>query len=223
MRNKVLIKEIFKSVQGEGPYIGVNQLFIRFSVCNLDCKYCDTDFKTDLTEYDSESLAKIINETKGIHSVSLTGGEPLMEKDFLMDLLPKINKKVYLETNGTLFKNLEKIIGYTDIISMDFKLNSASFSGDLFDKHEKFLEIAKKYNKEIFAKVVFDNNISNSEVEKCTNLAKKFAIELILQPKMIKGEMTLNSAQMLAVYDKFIKKYENVRLIGQMHKFINVE
>ena len=41
---KVRVREIFASIQGEGPYIGYKQLFIRLCSCNLHCKYCDTEF-----------------------------------------------------------------------------------------------------------------------------------------------------------------------------------
>ena len=78
MSNKVLIKEIFESIQGEGPYIGVNQLFVRFSKCNLNCDYCDTDFQTNLKEYTETDFINEINKYNNIHSVSLTGGEPLL-------------------------------------------------------------------------------------------------------------------------------------------------
>ncbi|MCL5059022.1 MAG: 7-carboxy-7-deazaguanine synthase QueE, partial [Actinobacteria bacterium] len=39
---KAAVREIFSSVQGEGPYVGTRQIFIRFDGCNLSCRYCDT-------------------------------------------------------------------------------------------------------------------------------------------------------------------------------------
>ncbi|HEX7575638.1 MAG TPA: 7-carboxy-7-deazaguanine synthase QueE, partial [Candidatus Methanoperedens sp.] len=36
------INEIFNSIQGEGPYAGTRQVFVRFEQCQLHCEYCDT-------------------------------------------------------------------------------------------------------------------------------------------------------------------------------------
>ncbi len=219
-QTKAKIKEIFESIQGEGLYIGVNQLFIRFSSCNLHCRYCDTDFKSDLKDYTADELAKIVNDFKNIHSVSLTGGEPLTEADFLSEFLPKVNKKVYLETNGTLYESLSKIINYVDIVSMDIKLPSATGMDSLFKEHEKFIEIAKQ--KETFLKVVFNEKITDFETEETIRLAKKYGLTIVLQPMMEGEYLKLSNDIINKTYRKFVEKYPNTRLIPQVHKFLKV-
>ena len=220
MQNKVLIKEIFTSVQGEGLYVGINQLFIRFSKCNLNCRYCDTDFKSDLKEYSDVELAKLVNDTKNIHSVSLTGGEPLLETDFLLNFLPLVNKKIYLETNGTLFENLKRVIPFIDIISMDIKLPSCSNGKNLFFEHEEFIKIARQ--KELFIKIVFDENITEEEIIHCSKLAVKYDAPLILQPKMEGDNLNLKSDFINDIFCRFLEKAPDTRLIPQVHKFLNV-
>ena len=85
---KVRVREIFASIQGEGPYIGYKQLFIRLCSCNLHCKYCDIEFDIQNSkEYSKEELLRIVNENLDCHSVSFTGGEPLLSIDFLKDFL----------------------------------------------------------------------------------------------------------------------------------------
>ena len=64
------IKEIFLSIQGEGPYIGYRQVFIRFCGCNLDCQYCDTDFLVSDCK-----LEKVAGSTcKGCYACQEVGG-----------------------------------------------------------------------------------------------------------------------------------------------------
>ncbi len=221
MENRIKIKEIFDSIQGEGSYIGQKQLFVRTTRCNLNCSYCDTDFLCDESsqEYGFDEFFEKLKASDAA-TVSFTGGEPLLEADFLCEFLRKyknrLNKKIYLETNGTNAEELAKVIDYVDIISMDIKLKSAAgieFSLITFDE---FLEIAKQ--KEVFAKVVFDENILDTEIKECCELAKKYQIELILQPRMPMS----TSLDIEGIFDKFYKQYKNVRLIAQMHKFLNL-
>ena len=78
------IKEIFSSIQGEGPLVGYKQLFIRFCGCNLNCNYCDTDFELNFSkDFSAEEILEVINKNTDCHSVSLTGGEPLLQVDFI--------------------------------------------------------------------------------------------------------------------------------------------
>lgn len=213
------IKEIFTSIQGEGPYVGQKHIFVRFCRCNLNCKYCDTDF--DIKNSKKYSPFALFDLLKNIDAdtISFTGGEPLMELEFLEEFLKeyknKLNKKIYLETNGVLYKNLEKIIDFIDIISMDIKLKSAS-GMENFEENEKFLDIASK--KEVFIKIVFDKNIKDEEIIKTTSIIKKYNSLIILQPKMPMDKDT----DIEKIFNKFYKHYKNIRLIPQVHKFLNL-
>lgn len=226
MTKRAKIAEIFDSIQGEGPYIGYRQLFIRFCGCNLLCDYCDTEFDKGEQYSPLELLEKVKTfDLKHFHSISLTGGEPLLQYEFLKEFLPLLKEtetKIYLETNGTLPNPLKHIIDYTDIISMDFKLNSSGKIGDMYAKHNEFLEISKNSQKEVFAKMVFDETIQDFEINESVKLAQKYDIELILQPKMNGNKISISHDKIVEVFNKFTDKYPKTRLIGQVHKFWDV-
>lgn len=220
---KTKVNEIFSSIQGEGPIVGYKQLFIRFCGCNLNCNYCDTEFANG-KEYTPQELYEYITNTynlKTFHSISLTGGEPLLSVDFLKEFLPLIKgqTKIYLETNATLTQNLLEIKNYVDIIAADIKLETAT-GLNTFDKHEKFLQNCK--NTTTFAKIVFDANITEEEISHCCKIGKNTDIELVLQPKMINDKMSVSSDFCNKLLDKFTEIYPNCRLIPQVHKFIDV-
>ena len=98
------ICEIFTSIQGESSYAGMPCTFIRLTGCNLRCLYCDTAYAyeegMELTE------AEIINEVEliGVHLVTITGGEPLLQEETfrLTERLISEGYKVLIETNGTM-------------------------------------------------------------------------------------------------------------------------
>lgn len=105
---KYKVVERFVSVNGEGKRAGQLAYFVRFAGCNLDCDYCDTkwanDEKVEYFEYDEKTLYTMIKHSN-IQNVTLTGGEPLLQKDFkeLLDLLRRDeNLNVEIETNGSI-------------------------------------------------------------------------------------------------------------------------
>ena len=210
---KAKIKEIFQSIQGEGLSVGEKQLFIRFAGCNLNCAYCDTDFSVENSkEYTKDELLKEV-EKYDAKTLSLTGGEPLLHADFLLEFLPSANKNIYLETNGTLFQELDKIKDYIDVVAMDIKLESATKNKNRFEDNKKFLSIAPD---KTFVKVVFDSNIKEDEIDKVIEAAKD--VPLVLQPKMpIDNNLDLHK-----IFNRFYTKHKNVKLIPQTHKFLNL-
>lgn len=244
MENKAKIKEIFSSIQGEGEYIGCKQIFIRFCACNLQCCYCDTDFyptnindKNTFFEFTPEQLADYIKQNfdlKTTHSISLTGGEPLIWADFLKEFMPKLDVKYYLETNATIDDNAKIILPLTDFVAGDVKLPSCSGIENSFDLHDKFFSVVKSLrgkggiefsvkNRNFFAKVVFDDNLTEDEIDSTVKLAEKYGFEIILQPRMSGNDLTVSSEFMMETFEKFVRKYKYTRLIPQVHKFINVE
>ena len=222
MTNIAKIKEVFASIQGEGPFIGYKQLFIRFCGCNLACNYCDTDFRTvDSKDYTIEELINITKKNSDCHSVSLTGGEPLLNTGFLKEFLPQCPLPVYLETNATLAGELGEIIDFVDYIAADIKLASCAGGNDLFSEHDRFFAVAAP--QKLFAKIVFDANITDEEINNCCKLGAKYNIELILQPKTTGSNIDMSSEYVELVLDKFLKKYKKVRLIPQVHKYLHLK
>ncbi len=221
--NKTYVKEIFSSLQGEGLYMGEMQLFVRFCNCNLHCKYCDTNFRKDknTAEYTSQELAQYILHSE-VETVSLTGGEPLLELEFLMEFLPLIKKqkKIYLETNGTLTNELASIIDYVDIISADIKLKSATKQENQFEINNEFMSVAKK--KECFIKVVYDENITKDEISQVIRIAKEHDLPLVLQPMMNKFNFSSDTTKLFEIFKIFYSIYPNTKMIPQMHKFLKL-
>lgn len=106
------ICDLFTSIQGEGKYMGVPSIFIRLSGCNLRCVFrgsiCDTpysSFNAEKSSYTIDDVKKeIINHPKVNHIV-ITGGEPLLYKKELEEMLTEIWEDrfvVTIETNGTM-------------------------------------------------------------------------------------------------------------------------
>ena len=242
MTKNAKITEIFESIQGEGLYIGEKQIFVRFSNCNLNCAYCDTDTSNGEIYTVDDLISKLEKfNLKIMHSISLTGGEPLLNHEFLSEFMPKFKNKypkvkLYIETNATLTDNLDKILEYADIISADIKLKSSGENFDTMDLHEKFFKKVREYRvycattkqfecteKNLFAKIVFDENITDEEIKKCCELGEKYNFYLILQPKMNKLTPAVSPEVIQKTFDKFLEHYKNVRVIPQSHKLINVE
>ena len=222
------ISEIFWSLQGEGLYVGVPQLFIRFYGCNLSCIFCDTNFDSYRT-FTPDALMGEIPEFKGpYHSISITGGEPLLQADFIMDFLDKYKKAykklVYLETNGTLYRELSKVIDYVDIIAMDFKLPSSTRRASFWKEHEKFLKIAKK--RKTFVKAVITRKTTSGDIRRMVEIVQKISndIPIVLQPVTTLIDSEKASRESLEHFRNILKESTSrAQIIPQVHKIIGVK
>ncbi len=228
---KAKIFEIFQSVQGEGKYCGVKQVFVRFFECHMHCAWCDTpesigDTTRNYQEWDLDRLfSRIERLWENSHSVSLTGGEPLLQKDFLSVLLPllkKTKKLSYLESSGVLYQALAEIIDGVDIISMDMKLPSSTKCREYWKEHREFLKLAKA--KDVFIKAVVTHDTLKADVEQMVELISRVdpRLLLILQPNTYDlNKETIQKC--LDFQDYCLSHLVNTRVMPQTHKFINVK
>jgi organic radical activating enzyme len=157
-----------------------------------------------------------------IHSVSLTGGEPLLQVDFLKNFLPELRKEkllVYLETNGVLPKHLEEIIDLVDIVSFDIKLPSATGLSPYWKEHKAALEVA--YTKQVFTKVIVTKESKPKEIDEAATLIAEIDpdIPLIIQPVTPHGHIKRPLPEELFAFHAIAKrKLKQVRVIPQVHK-----
>lgn len=122
------VVEIFESINGEGRKAGQLAVFVRFQGCNLNCSYCDTRWANAANAaYTVMSEQEIYDRitASGIKNVTLTGGEPLLQKDIeslLLKLAADKNLSVEIETNGSI--SLERFcrLNNAPAFTMDYKL-----------------------------------------------------------------------------------------------------
>ena len=230
---KADITEVFSSIQGEGIFLGAKQIFVRFKECNINCIFCDELKKLSPKAYSPLQLmneVRSLEKSKGAHhSVSLTGGEPLLYVGFLKEFLKLLKKehfKSYLETNGILPKELAEVIEMIDIIAMDFKLPSSTGEKAYWKEHRQFLSIAMR--KKVFVKAVVTQNTTYEDIEKAIRLMRRIneKVPFILQPAtpVKSGDKMVANKRLLEFLDIASRNYlENIRVIPQIHKMLNVK
>ena len=243
------IAEIFSSVQGEGMLVGERQLFVRFTGCNLRCAYCDSKGTWDEHEdcrverspgtgsfifvrnpLDTARLSSILSDLRGHtglhHSLCLTGGEPLLQAEFLAQFLPGARSALgmtYLETNGTLPRELARVVDAVDVISMDIKIASTSGVPPDFEANRQFLLVAIR--KSVFVKVVVSSATRKEEVlEACSVIASvDDAVPLVIQP--VTSDEPAHRAtpgKLLDLQDLAAQELQTVRVIPQTHKMLGM-
>lgn len=203
------ISEIFHSIEGEGIAIGRPEVFIRFSGCNLRCRWCDTRYA--LGRGTEMSVGEVTGEVSKhpCKSVSVTGGEPLLQREELFEIIQRLKKMGYwiqINTNGTILD--EAIFKLTDLISMDCKCPSSGMKSDL--------EVVRR-TKELFdSKTQFKFVVSNKkdyEYAKETHFSLN-AANVVFQPEWNNREFTKRLVNLVK------KDNAKVRVILQQQKII---
>ena len=239
------LTEVFSSVEGEGPEVGSRTIFFRFAGCDFGCAYCDTlasaspappsftvhaplagSVRLVPNPVSAEELTRItaeLDRVAGPHRrVSLTGGEPLGQSDFAAQLARELRGrkfKVVLETRGTLAPELLKVGPSLDLISMDFKIPSATGRPAVWREHKAFLDAARGIA--VVGKVVADARLTDEEIDTVIGLVEGHgeAITVILQPvrRMVHSLDEAVVRRLLEAQARMLRHLNDVRLIPQVH------
>jgi len=200
------INEIFYSIQGEGKWTGLPNIFIRVTGCNLRCSYCDTKYAYyDGKEMSIKEIVNYINKYP-CRYVCITGGEPLLQAETLelINTVLKKNYKISIETNGSI--NVEDIVNKKSLmISLDIKCPSSNMN------EKMHLENISLLNKDDQLKIIIQNK---EDYDYAKKIIQKY------QPKchVFFQPVWANNPKNLA--DWILGDGLNVKLGLQIHKMI---
>jgi 7-carboxy-7-deazaguanine synthase len=208
--------EKFISVDGEGPSAGELAVFIRFEGCNLRCKWCDTHYswngETKSKKTTKEELIDYIIES-GIGSVTLTGGEPLIQKgitDFLDELCRMYKGKIQIETNGSIdlsfFKKRYK--GKINYI-IDYKLITSGMTDQMEVSNVEYVG-----PKDVYKFVLGSQEDLNLAYE----IIQKYKLQQRCKVHLSTVYENFSLQEVVAFMKE--KKLNQVRLQPQLHKLI---
>ena len=199
----LLVSSRLKGIRkGEGPLFGSRQIMVRFQGCPLNCVYCNApDIKRSETckleatpglrnwkpVNNPIELSELERHIKGLttpdlHSINFTGGEPLDQLEFCIELAKAVHKFqgiVYLDTAGYPYENFKKLVDYCEYVKIDIKsADAGAVVSEKFDRlvNEELesIKLSVKKQKPTIAKIVimettdkkwFENVLSQLKVE----------------------------------------------------------
>lgn len=214
MEEQFRVVEIFQSINGEGTRAGQLAVFVRFQGCNLSCSYCDTAWANQadapVTQMTAEQIYQAVKET-GIRNVTLTGGEPLLQKgikQLLLLLSEDETLSVEIETNGSVdlkpFAQMEN----RPLFTMDYKLPGSGMEARM--RIENFEYLSEKDTVKFVT--------GTKDLERIRQIIEEFSLvercQVILSP--VFGE--IEPVELVEFLLKY--KYNHVRMQLQLHKLI---
>lgn len=201
------VVEIFDSFQGEGIYTGEPATFLRLGGCNLNCDFCDTEFD-DYKEIDVELVKEcLLNHIKNHKNklLVITGGEPLLHYDEIKELVDLLHYQIFneglkiqIETNG--FIRRIPIRNTTYVISPKRNIDNV-------------FKFYKDYDEAYFKFVIEDF----WDLRLVKSLQEKYDYKktVWLQPEFSQTERVTRLI--------LSKNINNIRISGQLHKYMGVE
>ena len=211
------VSEIFASVEGEGSRQGYLATFVRLFGCALRCSWCDSRYACEGDGYTEMSPDEILQKVTwlGNRRITLTGGEPLLQKDApgLVIRLAESGFEVSIETSGSvdytaLFPDsVRDRLGTNLMITADWKCPGSGMEKMM---KEQCFTLLRQWD--VLKFVV----CSREDLEHAESVIRKYSppCQIFLSP-------VFGKVRMSDIVD-FMKErdLQNVRIQAQLHKII---
>ena len=186
--------------------------FIRLARCNLRCVWCDTKYSWE--EGQNYSVTDLVNKLDmlGCINIGLTGGEPLLQPNGVLELLKSIyNKITYLNTNGTIWN--KRIFDKVNWINCDIKTPSSGMKSN----STIINNLVRNYPKKLQLKIVVmpeDLRFTRSLLDKIST-----DIPVTIQPEFNSYSGSITVDLFMLIINNF-KERKNIRVLPQLHKIL---
>ena len=211
---KLPIVERFVTISGEAPTMGQPMYLVRFSGCNLSCRYCDTPYRNEINEVLTpaqlcDDIKRVVNDYPDI-IVLFTGGEPLLEPrgTIVSDIAKWLpNVQFYVETNGSV--DIDETAPNNLHYVLDWKTPSAG-GGETFciDNLRRM-----RADHDVIKFVTDENDLSYIKDKLDIIHSQNDAIRVYLSPQTGRIELT-------KLADFILTNKLNVAISVQLHKII---
>lgn len=177
------------SIETLGTLDGPGLRFVVFlQGCKLRCLYChNPETWTEIGESQEITPSELVQRVEKYKNyfgrdggVTFSGGEPLLQPEFLIECLRLCKEKdihTVIDTAGVGFGDYEEILKYVDLVILDVKAvkedEYKQITGQSMDKFNEFVEICQKENKKLWLRQVIVTGINDDKEH--VLLLKKFA------------------------------------------------
>ena len=211
--------ETFSTLDGPGI-----RTVVFLNGCKLRCLFCHNPEMWNLKEKNftpEEVVQKILRNKpyfKNGGGVTFSGGEPLLQIDFLIEtckLLKHENIHIALDTAGVGLGNYDEILSLVDLVIFDIKalddVNYMEMTGNKICESLKFLECCQKYNKKMWIRQVIVPGINDNEsyIDALASFIKKLK--------------NIEKIELLPFHTMAFDKYQKLNLDNPLKDKVNMD
>ena len=211
--------ETFSTLDGPGI-----RTVVFLNGCKLRCLFCHNPEMWNLKEKNftpEEVVQKILRNKpyfKNGGGVTFSGGEPLLQIDFLIEtckLLKRENIHIALDTAGVGLGDYVEILSLVDLVIFDIKslddINYMKMTGNKISESLKFLECCQKNNKKMWIRQVIVPGINDSEayIDSLAHFIKKLK--------------NIEKIELLPFHTMAYEKYKKLNLDNPLKDKVNMD